>query len=180
MPTTANAKKEAPPSADKWIPRLSLLVALASIGGSIYLQRAAAKDQVKLKRYEVTFLEKRRNFADLNRHLSEVVGVATHPYKVPGDPDGVYRKWITEYGETANKLDRSAYEVQPFLDAEGRRWLQKELEELFSMWASMSTDQSLPEAVWKENLAIMHERTKAFKEELFARLFDEETPDRPK
>jgi hypothetical protein len=92
---------------DILIPVLSTIIALAGIASGIYTQRSTTQAQIEMKKYEVTFENNQKNYAEFMTHA--------------------HLMWLTalgkdreQYGQNVQQLMYIFYSMEPFLNEDSR------------------------------------------------------------
>jgi hypothetical protein len=114
-----------------WIALGALLVTAVTIVSNYLLQWSRAGLDAELKKFEVTFLEKRRAFADLFRVLRRLRGLAINAQQTKD----------SEFWGALEEVADSVHGVMPFLKQADHDWLlretneiEKELDNIRSEW----------------------------------------------
>ncbi len=98
-----------------WIPLFSLMVAIAAIGGSLYLQRQTSADQRALKEYEVSFSPK----VDGYTRLMIAISTSFDRASVPGS---------LGLRQSLNDIDLASIQLEPFLKVDTRDSLKNQIQ----------------------------------------------------
>ena len=92
-----------------WIPSISMIVALAGVISGVLIQYMNMQKEIQLKKYEVTYLERRESFMSYTKELTETV-------------KNVLRNChVAELFENQIKLDQIYYGMYPFFDEEEKK-----------------------------------------------------------
>lgn len=87
-----------------WIPSISMIVALAGVISGVLIQYMNMQKEIQLKKYEVTYLERRESFMSYTKELTEIV-------------KNVLRNChVGELFENQIKLDQIYFGMYPFFD----------------------------------------------------------------
>ena len=95
---------------DILIPILSTIVALAGIASGVFMQQSATRSEIEMQKYEVTFTNNQKNYAEFMKYLQLAYRSAT-------DKDE------NKYGQNVEQLMYNYYSMEPFLSEDGRRTL---------------------------------------------------------
>lgn len=155
------------------VSQLAQVIALAAVIGGLGLQAWSMRQQAKLKEYEVTFLEKRDNYAKLLRGISRNAWVASNRDIHLNSPSPEFSHFLAMQ-EARNEVELTAYAIEPFL-SEGDRtthryWIGDTFFPLSKKLGAAPDDQKAP-------LIDQHgKKMLEFATWLYPKLFDEPPP----
>jgi len=98
---------------------LAFWIALAGIISNAAQAIWNNRIQAKLKRYEVTFLEKRKSYVGLMRLLSDQAELGANK------PHYSEIEFRGRFGKVTHDLAEVSHSLEPFLDSDGRAWLRR-------------------------------------------------------
>lgn len=115
---------------DILIPVLSTLVALAGIASGIYTQRSSTQAQIEMKRYEVTFENNQKNYAEFMNYVRLIWKNAVGKDK-------------EQHGQNVEQLMYSYYSMEPFLSENSRHIIFNEIDDFRGFCVDILNDQNI-------------------------------------
>jgi hypothetical protein len=148
-------------SGTNWVAVGGLALAALSIVKDFLLERTRRKREFELKRYEVTFLEKHRAFADLFAAMTDIFHAASDH----GGRDDLRKAYHVE----SNAL----HGLMPFLPVSDHEWLGKRATEIEGLARDLwnSTESAKDPGEMARLHDAFYEKMGDFRTKLFSKLF---------
>ena len=149
-----------------WIPLVSLIVALSSVLGSVYMQQNTQKTQIEMKKYEISFKPKQLNYSAFISNLFYAFESARQMNPIT-------------LRSNLERIEISYYNIEPFLSKELRVNIWQQFQQFTAMcyvYENTSFDERT-DSVKSNYIDSFLWYKKYFKENLYPALFENEFED---